>query len=125
MNTMPLTSLLWFAAIVVLIPLALWLLKRTPLGGGAAGGVMRSIAVLPLSTSQRLLTVEVGQGDAKRWLVLGVTPHSITTLHTMEPAVLGASSLAPTLPLAGAAAGSFAHALQRLRGGAPGVDRAD
>ena len=28
------TSLLWFLAILALIPLALWLLKRTPLGGG-------------------------------------------------------------------------------------------
>ena len=28
-----LSSLWWFVAVVALIPLALWLLKRTPLGG--------------------------------------------------------------------------------------------
>ena len=76
-------SLLWFIAILALIPASLWFLKRTPLGGGGGAGVMKSIAVLPLSTSQRIVTVEVGSGDERRWLVLGVTPQSITTLHTM------------------------------------------
>ena len=80
-----LTSLLWFIAIIVMIPAVLWLLKRTPMGGAASNGVMRSVAALPLSASQRIVTVEVGQGDARRWLVLGVTAHTITTLHTMAP----------------------------------------
>jgi flagellar protein FliO/FliZ len=78
-------SLLAFAAIVALIPLALWLLKRTPIGGGAAHGVMRTVAMLPISANQRLLTVEVGSGDDRRWLVLGVTNAGIQTLHTMAP----------------------------------------
>ena len=69
----------------MLIPLALWLLKRTPLGGGAGSGPLRSVAVLPLSASQRVAIVEVGSGAARRWLVLGVSAQSITTLHTMEP----------------------------------------
>jgi len=81
-----LSSLVWFIAIVAMIPVALWLLKRTPMGGGAGQGMLRSIAALPLSANQRIVTVEVGQGDARRWLVLGVTAQSITTLHTMEPA---------------------------------------
>ena len=41
-------SLLWFVLIIALIPLALKLLKRTPMGGGAARGVMRTVAMLPL-----------------------------------------------------------------------------
>ena len=80
-----LSSLLWFCAIVALIPVTLWFLKRTPLGGGGGAGVMKSVAMLPLSTSQRIVTVEVGSGEERRWLVLGVTPGSITTLHTMAP----------------------------------------
>ena len=120
MSTMPWTSLLWFAAIIVMIPMALWLLKRTPLGGSAAGSTMRSIAALPLSASQRILTIEVGQGEQRRWLVLGVTPHNITTLHTMEPA---AEATVPTLP-ASAVAISFAQVLGRLRSPAAGADRA-
>jgi flagellar protein FliO/FliZ len=105
-----LTSLFWFALILALIPLALWLLKRTPMGGAAAHGVLRSVAVLPLSASQRIVTVEVGQGEARRWLVLGVTPNGITTLHSMEPQtdVPGAAPPAQPLP-------AFAQLLARMR----------
>jgi flagellar protein FliO/FliZ len=106
------SSLLWFAAIVALIPVALWLLKRTPLGafGGASGQQqLRSVAQLPLSPSQRIVTIEVGQGESRRWLVLGVTPHSISTLHTMEPQPdLPPLAAAPALP-------AFAQLLGRLR----------
>jgi len=116
MNT-PLTPLLWFIAILAMIPLALWLLKRTPMGGAAAQGTMRTIAALPLSPSQRLLTVEVGQGDDRRWLVLGVTAQSITTLHTMAPQADAPASPACTPPA------PFAQLLGTLRKdkGAPGA----
>jgi flagellar protein FliO/FliZ len=113
------TSLLWFLAILALIPLALWLLKRTPMGGAAGQGVLRSVAALPLSTSQRIVTVEVGHGDARRWLVLGVTPQSITTLHTMEPQEATPGGAAPLQP-----PGAFAHLLGKVRqgpGGSGGV----
>ncbi len=101
-----LNSLLWFIAIVAMIPCALWLLKRTPMGGGAGNGVMRSVAALPLSSNQRVVTVEVGQGTDRRWLVLGVTAQSITTLHTMAPQTEGAA--APAVP-------AFAQLLSKLR----------
>ncbi len=80
-----LSSLLWFIAILALIPATLWFLKRTPLGGGGGSGLMKSVASLPISASQRVVTIEVGSGEDKRWLVLGVTPSSITTLHSMAP----------------------------------------
>jgi flagellar protein FliO/FliZ len=88
-------SLLGFVAIIALIPAALWLLKRTPIGGGAAHGVMRTVAMLPISANQRLLTVEVGAGDDKKWLVLGVTPAGISTLHTMAPQAIEAAAMPP------------------------------
>jgi flagellar protein FliO/FliZ len=94
------SSLLGFVAILALIPLALWLLKRTPIGGGAAHGVMRTVAMLPISANQRLLTVEVGSGDDRKWLVLGVTPAGITTLHTMAPQAAEAATAAPLPPFA-------------------------
>jgi flagellar protein FliO/FliZ len=43
------------------------------------------VASLSLSPSQRVVTIEVGQGEERRWLVLGVTPSSINTLHSMAP----------------------------------------
>jgi flagellar protein FliO/FliZ len=119
-SAMPMSALLWFAAIVVMIPLALWLLKRSPLGGSSSGaGSMRSVSSLPLSNTHRLLTVEVGQGDQRRWLVLGVTPHNINLLHTMEPPTEAAAEG----PGASAPGGSFAQMLGRLRGPSAGSDR--
>jgi flagellar protein FliO/FliZ len=106
------SSLLAFVAIVALIPLALWLLKRTPIGGGAAHGLMRTVAMLPISANQRLLTVEVGAGEDRKWLVLGVSNAGIHTLHTMAP---------QPLPAGGATAAPFAQLLARhLPGGRHG-----
>ncbi|PND35997.1 flagellar biogenesis protein [Paucibacter aquatile] len=118
MNSSPLLPLLWFLAILCLIPLALWLLKRTPLGGAGSQthGAMRLVAQLPIAPNQRLLTVEVGQGDDRRWLVLGVTGQQINTLHVMPPQAEAPSATG----LAPFANGSFAQQLgARLRGQTP------
>ncbi|HEX7439927.1 MAG TPA: flagellar biosynthetic protein FliO [Caldimonas sp.] len=104
-----LSSLLWFCAIVAAIPVTLWFLKRTPLGGAGGAGVMKSVAMLPLSASQRIVTVEIGSGDERRWLVLGVTPASITTLHTMAPQEAAAA------PSTGEMHPAFAQILGRFR----------
>jgi len=107
------TSLLpfvWFILILCLIPAVLWLLKRTPLGGSAANGVMRLVAQLPISPNQRLITVEVGTGEDRRWLVLGV----ITTVYTMAPQTEPEAATPP------ASVSSFAAMLAaRLKGEAP------
>ncbi len=104
-------SLLWFGVVIALIPLALWLLKRTPLGGLGQGhaGTPRLVATLPLAPQSRLVTVEIGQGDERVWLVLGVTAQGIRTLHTMVPQM----EEAPVPPPPPAAA--FAQLLGRLR----------
>lgn len=112
MTTPSITSLLWFIAIIVMIPLSLWLLKRSPLGGSSGAGAVRIVASTPLSNNQRILTVEVGQGEDRRWLVLGVTPHNITTLHSMAPQETfdaGALPASPVMP--------FSQLLGRLRSG--------
>jgi flagellar protein FliO/FliZ len=88
-------SLLWFVAVIAMIPLALWLLKRSPMGTRLGGGPVRPVATLPLSAQQKIVTVEVGQGDDRRWLVLGVTPGSInliTSLNPTEPEVAASST---------------------------------
>ena len=105
------TSLLWFIAVIAMIPAVLWLLKRTPLGGAGSGraGTPRTVSVLPLSTQQKLVTVEVGQGEDRLWLVLGVSPQGIRTLHTMS-AQGQDTPAAPPLPSA-----AFAQLLGRLK----------
>ena len=51
----------------------------------------------------------MGRGEARRWLVLGITAQQIATLHEMAPQDEG-----PSLPPAPAAA-PFAQLLQRLQ----------
>jgi flagellar protein FliO/FliZ len=104
-----------FLVILVLIPACLWLLKRTPIGGGSANSLMRSVAILPLSPNQRIVTIEVGLGADKRWLVLGVTPQQITTLHTMEPQLTS-----PTTPTLATPGESFNQLMGKLLGKRPG-----
>ncbi|MDE2398881.1 MAG: flagellar biosynthetic protein FliO [Burkholderiales bacterium] len=107
--TPPLSSLLWFLVVIAAIPALLWLVKRSQRGAGLGNGITRSVSVLPLSASQRIVTVEVGRGEQRCWLVLGVTPNQISTLYTMLPQDEAAS--APPSPNT-----AFAQLLTRLRG---------
>jgi len=111
MSPPALNALLWFVAILALIPVALWLVKRSPIGIGAGGGrgPVRQVATLPLSAQHRLVTVEVGRGDDRLWLVLGVGTQGVTMLHTMAPQ---AELPEAELP---APAATFANLLQRMR----------
>jgi flagellar protein FliO/FliZ len=111
-----LTPLLWFVGVVALIPLVLWMIKRSPMGGSLGSGPVRQVSVLPLSPSQRLVTVEVGTGEDRLWLVLGVTPNAIATLHTMAPQAAAGAGVPglTTTPHT-----TFAQLLQRLQGRGP------
>lgn len=80
----------WFVAIVALIPLTLYALKRSGLAKasvGSGGKVLKTVSQLSVGPGQRVVTIEVGVGEQKTWLVLGVTAQSITTLHTLEPSM--------------------------------------
>ena len=91
-----------FALILALIPIALWLLRRSPLGrlsGGAPGGPLRVVATLALGPHQRIVTVEVGAGEDRRWLVLGVSPAGIHTLHTLPPQPEAPAGTPTALPI--------------------------
>ena len=105
-------SLMWFVAIVAAIPVALWLLKRSPMVGAhlLRAGTPRPVSVMPLGGQNKLVTVEVGQGEERLWLVLGVTPQGIRTLHTMVPQ--GDATAASAQP----PAATFQQLLSRLKG---------
>ena len=110
MNATPWSSALWFLAILALIPISLWLLKRSPAGAGASqGSGLRNVASLALSPTQRIVTLEVGHGDDRRWLVLGVTPTNISTLYSVAPF--------DPLPDAADESGGFSLMLNRLHNG--------
>ena len=103
------TSLLWLLLVVAAIPVTLWTLKRTPLGHGSAPGTARLVATLPLSAQARVVTVEVGRGEQRLWLVLGVGPQGIQNLYTMAPQDDGADTT-PATPAA-----TLEPLLRRLR----------
>ena len=108
MNTL-LGPLLAFVLILALIPAALWLLKRSPLGGASGSSGLRLVGALALSPNQRLVTVEVGSGDDRRWLVLGLSSAGIQTLHSLPP------QAEPAAQPASKALAGFAQLLQRQR----------
>jgi flagellar protein FliO/FliZ len=76
--------LLAFLGVVAMIPLALWLMRRSGLAGSGPSGLLRSVASLALSPSQRVVVVEVGQGATARWMVLGVSAERITALANLD-----------------------------------------
>jgi flagellar protein FliO/FliZ len=104
--------------VLALIPLALWWLKRSGLANGVgargpqgARGTPKTVAVLPLSPQHKLVTVEVGVGEDRRWLVLGLSPQSVSTLHIMHPTAAAASGLDAAPQQA------FAQLIDRMRSG--------
>ncbi|MGM9490618.1 flagellar biosynthetic protein FliO [Ideonella sp. YS5] len=84
MNSSTFTPLLAFIGVVALIPLALWLMRRSGYAGAGQDGLMRTVSSLSLSPSQRVVVVEMGQGATARWLVLGVTNENINLLTQMD-----------------------------------------
>lgn len=81
-------TVLWFLLIIGLIPLSLWVLKRSGMVVGTVPGqeaLIKPVTHFTLGPGQKLVTVEVGSGEDRKWLVLGVTAQQITTLHTMDP----------------------------------------
>lgn len=96
MTSSSLMPLLAFMAVVALIPVALWLLRRSGYAGAGQDGLMRTVSSLSLSPSQRVVVVELGQGATARWLVLGVTPDNITHLTQLDaPAEVPAALRTP------------------------------
>jgi flagellar protein FliO/FliZ len=111
------TAVLWFVAVVAAVPVLLWLLRRSPMGARLAGprvGPVRTVATLALTPQQRLVTVEIGQGEERRWLVLGVTPGSINLVTSMAPQEAAPSATGAN---AGTPAEGFAQLLSRLKSG--------
>jgi flagellar protein FliO/FliZ len=96
MTSTTFTPLLAFMAVVVMIPVALWLLRRSGYAGAGQDGLLRTVSTLALSPSQKVVVVEVGQGATARWLVLGVTPDRINPLTQMDaPAGVPAALASP------------------------------
>lgn len=99
------SSLFAFIAVIAMIPVALWLLKRSQTGIQSAQAHLKTVAVLPMGTRERIALVEV---DGK-WILVGVTAQSIQTLSVLDRPE-GADATAPVGPLA--PRGSFASIME-------------
>lgn len=72
---------IFFGLVVVLATVALvaWLLKRLAPGHISAGGALKLVGGIAVGPKERVVVVEVGD----TWLVLGVAPGQVRSLHQM------------------------------------------
>jgi flagellar protein FliO/FliZ len=96
-NAIPALVLL---AVLVGIAWALkWARGRVPGMGAGTGPSLRILSSLALGPQQRVVTVEIGDGERRIGLVLGVAQGSVQTLHTLDlppAAPTGANPPAPS-----------------------------
>jgi flagellar protein FliO/FliZ len=118
-----LTPLLWLALVLVSIPVALWLLRRSGYAGLSARttpGGMRVVSQSVLSPQHRLVTVEVGAGADRCWLVLGMTGQQIVVLHRLPVPSEAPAPVPPVTTLPSIAGTSFGYLLSQWRRGPQG-----
>jgi len=96
---------LGLAVVLAMVLAAAWLLKRFSAVPGGGSGLIRIIGGAPVGQRERVILVEI----AGTWLVLGVAPGAVRTLHTMPK-----SEFAPMAQVAAAADIGFAGWLRRI-----------
>jgi flagellar protein FliO/FliZ len=67
-------------AVIGVILIAAWLLKRFGTGRGGDSQRLRLIASRSVGNRERIVIMEIED----QWLVLGITPHSINCLHQLS-----------------------------------------
>jgi flagellar protein FliO/FliZ len=81
--TQSLVSIGFFLVLLACLPVAIkWVKQRSGVGVEAENSQSKLISALAVGPHQRVVTVEVGPEGARQRLTLGVTPQSITCLHT-------------------------------------------
>ena len=86
---------------------------------GQSGPVLKVLGSVSLGPQQRVVTLQVGQGESATCLVLGVAPGSVNALHEMAMPADTAAPSAPAAPLAGGFAARLAPQLVKGPGDAP------
>lgn len=96
--------------VIGLLLALVWLLKKLGIGNATRrGGFYKVLATSALGPREKIVLVEVGD----TWLVLGMTSHSINTLHSMPAGSIELEELQnPTV--------NFAKMLDRMKTGKPG-----
>lgn len=68
--------------------LVTWIKKTGWQGGKHAEQSLKLVSAVAVGPQQKVVTVEVGLGNHRKWLVLGVTPQSIACLDSWSEKVL-------------------------------------
>lgn len=71
--------LLGLGAVLVVIALLAWLMRRVGPGQTGAGGAIRVVGGIAVGPKERVVIVEVDE----TWLLVGVAPGLVNTLHTL------------------------------------------
>ena len=80
------------ALIVALLLGTAWLARKVSGGKGFGQGGMKVVGGIALGPRERLVLVEVGEN----WLVIGIVPGQIRTLHSMPKGSLDSAGSSPT-----------------------------
>jgi flagellar protein FliO/FliZ len=81
--TQTIVSVVVFLALLATVPLAIrWFQKRALSATSSPTSVSKIVSALAVGPQQRVVTVEVGPQGSRTQLVLGVTAHSVTCLHS-------------------------------------------
>ena len=91
--------------VVAAILVSAWLAKRAGLTQRGGGNLLKQVASLPVGARQSIVVVEIDN----TWLVVGVSPNQISTLHTLPAGQLPEGSPLP----AAAFAAKLGQALKR------------
>ncbi|UJW81308.1 FliO/MopB family protein [Hydrogenophaga sp. SL48] len=94
--------------LLILMVCIAWALQRyrrhLPGAARQTGPSLQVLSTLALGPQQRVVTVQVGQGEGSVCLVLGVSAGSVTPLHSLPMPAPADEPAAPALPLGGFAA---------------------
>jgi flagellar protein FliO/FliZ len=96
------------AVVLAVIAAVAWLMKRIAPRNYSNAGVLRVIAGTAVGQRERVVVVEIGA----TWLVLGVTPGSVTALHQL-PRLTAAEPAAATTGEQRPFAAWFKHMLEK------------
>lgn len=72
-------TLFGLLAVLAVIGALAWIMRRINPVGRSASRLIDQVASAPLGPRERVVVLEIGA----QWLVLGVTPRTITCLHTL------------------------------------------
>lgn len=73
-------SLVALALIVAGLPLAAWLMRRRPGALAGRSSALAIVAAVPVGVRERIALVRAD----RKWLVVGITGHTITTLAELD-----------------------------------------